>query len=53
MSSIFNGFDLSSELELSELGPAPDHNTQLFLPSGVAVTGISSWVARFEMLWIK
>ena len=45
--------DLRSCLELWELRPAPSPNTQLFLPSGVAVTGIDSWVSRFKLLWIK
>jgi hypothetical protein len=35
----------------AEREPAPTHNIQLILPSGVAVIGIDSWVVRFTWLF--
>ena len=36
-----------------EFDSPPSPPNHIILPSGVAVIGIDSWVARFEMLWRK
>jgi len=38
---------------LVETGPTPGPDTQQFLPSGIAVIGIDSWVERFARIYVN
>jgi hypothetical protein len=48
---LFAAMLIQNPVGYCEMEPTPSHNTQLFLPSRIAVIGIDSWAEHFSKIF--